>query len=583
MSSFMRIIPLLGAALVLVRPLTAQDTAIVIHPESAGLHLTPPELPHAVVEEAVRFYNAPTTTHLVGRVRLPAGNTWVGNVVIRNGPAVIGGRVEGTVLVLNGTVTLDSTARVTGDLIVIGGAVFGSSGPVAGSVRLYAEPLPYRLVGDTLVHAPDLARRFSLAARYIFGHGTSRSSLVLATGGTYNRVEGLPVVAGPTVDLTLRRGVTLRGSAMGVFRTARSISGECCDLGYNARAELRLGDRRPVSLTVRGFDLVTPVEDWGLHANEVGWEAFLVRRDYRDYYRDNGVGVRLGWQAEAPLALGVELRRERQATLSARDPWTLSRTGRPWRPNPPIDNGHYTSVTPSVTFDTRNDRSLPTSGWYLRASLDIVSSDDARPAAGFPATVRDSIALLGEYRFTRAFFDLRRYNRLSAQGRLNLRLVLGGWTGGDPLPLQKRLSIGGPEAFPGYDFRQGACNALATGGSFAGTKVAACDRVIVVQAEYRGHVSLRTRYNPDTGEGEGLGYVTRFLSGPDFVVFGDAGQAWLVGAGPGRVPSGQLPDLDSWQADLGLGVDWGGFGVYLAKAVTAGQSLRLTARLEHRF
>jgi hypothetical protein len=28
---------------------TAQDTAIVIHPESAGVHLAPPELPKVVV------------------------------------------------------------------------------------------------------------------------------------------------------------------------------------------------------------------------------------------------------------------------------------------------------------------------------------------------------------------------------------------------------------------------------------------------------------------------------------------------------------------------------------------------------
>jgi hypothetical protein len=583
MTSSMRILPLLGTALALTRPLAAQDTAIVIHPESAGFHITPPELAHAVVEEAVRFYNAPTTTHLVGRVRLPVGNTWLGNVAVRNGPALIGGRVDGTLLVLNGNVTLDSTAEITGDLMIVGGVLSGPRERVAGAIRVYAEPLPYRLVGDTLVHAPDLARRFSLAARYIFGSGTSRSSLVLATGGTYNRVEGLPIVAGPTLDLALRRGVALRLAAVGVFRTARSISGECCDLGYNARAELRLGDRRPVSLMLRGFDLVTPVEDWGLRANEVGWEAFLVRRDYRDYYRNSGVGARITWQAEAPLTFGLELRRERQGTLTARDPWTLSRTGRPWRPNPPVDNGHYTTVTPSLTLDTRNDRSQPTSGWYLRATFDIANSDDARPAAGFPVSVRDSTALLGSYRYTRAFFDLRRYNRLSAQGRLNLRLVLAGWTGGDPLPLQKRLSIGGPEPLPGYDFRQGACNALATSAVFAGTKVAACDRVIVVQAEYRGHVALRTRYDPETGEGGGLGYVTRFLSGPDFVVFGDAGQAWLVGAGPGRVPSGQLPNLDSWQADLGFGVDWGGFGMYVAKAVTAGQPVRLTARLEHRF
>jgi hypothetical protein len=30
-------------------------------------------------------------------------------------------------------------------------------------------------------------------------------------------------------------------------------------------------------------------------------------------------------------------------------------------------------------------------------------------------------------------------------------------------------------------------------------------------------------------------------------------------------------------------VDWGGFGVYIAKAVTTGERLRFTVRLDHRF
>ena len=579
----MRVIPVLCAALVALRPLVAQDTAIVIHPESVGLHFTPPALPGAVVSEAVRFYNAPTTARLAGRVRLPAGHLWQGDVAIRNGPAMVGGRVIGSLLVLNGNAVLDSTAAITGELLVIGGTVLGARDSVQGGVRAYTEPLPYRLIGDTLVHAPDLWRRLSLSARYVFGRGESRSSLMLATGGTYNRVEGLPIVAGPSVDVRLGSRVQLRGSAAGVFRTARSINRECCDLGYSVRAEIRVGDRRPVALALRAFDLVTPVEDWGLRANEVGWEAFFVRRDYRDYYRNNGTAARLTWQAEMPLSLAVELRHEHQTSVDARDPWSVSRTSLPWRPNPPIDAGNYVTIAPSLTLDTRNDRDQPSSGWFVRGIVDVSRSDDAHPAAGFPGTIRDSAALLGAYRFTRAFFDVRRYNRISAQGRLNLRLVLGGWLGGDPLPIHKRLSLGGPEPLPGYDFRQSACNAAASSGPFAGTSLAACDRVIAVQAEYRGHVSLRTRYNAEGGEGEGLGYLTRFLRGPDFVVFGDAGQGWLVGSGPGRLTSGRLPRLANWLADLGLGVDWGGFGLYVTKAVTVGQPLRITARLEHRF
>ena len=579
----MRLLLVTAAALCALRPLAAQDTAIVIHPESVGLHFTPPELPRSTVLAVVRSYNAPATTRLVGRASLPAGNAWRGDVAIRNGPALIGGRVEGSLLVINGNAVLDSSAAVTGSLTVVGGTIIGPRSGVAGEIHVYAEPLPYRLEGDTLVYAQDLLRRLSLSARYTFGNATSRSSLVLATSGTFNRVEGLPIVAGPTVDLALHRGLGFRGAAMGVFRTAHSISGECCDLGYHTRAELVFGNRRPIGLTLRAFDLVNPVEDWGLHANEVGWEAFLVRRDYRDYFRGSGVAARLGWRAEAPLDLSFEIRRERESTLRTRDPWTLSRTSISWRPNPPIDNGHYTSLMPAVTLDSRNNPDQPTSGWYLRGSLEFLMSDDVRPVPDFPGAVRDSAAMLGEYRSTRGFFDLRRYNKLSPQGRLNFRFVLAGWLGGDPLTVQRRLSIGGPEPFPGYEFRQGACNSLASTGGFAGTLVAACDRVVAVQTEYRGHINLSTNYNPETGQTGGLGYMTRFLRGPDFVVFGDAGQGWLVGRGPGRVPSGQLPRLSSWMADLGLGVDWGGFGVYVAKAVNAKQPLRLTARLEHRF
>src|SRR3989441_9152293 len=73
------------------------------------------------------------------------------------------------------------------------------------------------------------------------------------------------------------------------------------------------------------------------------------------------------------------------------------------------------------------------------------------------------------------------------------------------------------------------------------------------------------------------------LQGPDLVVFGDAGQAWLVGNGPGRLPSDRLPTSGSWLADLGLGVAWGGVGVYAATGVTAGAGLRLPPRLAPSF
>src|SRR5256885_8824452 len=43
-----------------------------------------------------------------------------------------------------------------------------------------------------------------------------------------------------------------------------------------------------------------------------------------------------------------------------------------------------------------------------------------------------------------------------------------------------------------------------------------------------------------------------------------------------RSPANRLPTIGSWLADLGLGMDWGGFGVYFAKAVTAGEDQEKT-------
>ena len=73
------------------------------------------------------------------------------------------------------------------------------------------------------------------------------------------------------------------------------------------------------------------------------------------------------------------------------------------------------------------------------------------------------------------------------------------------------------------------------------------------------------------------------MEGLDLVVFADAGQGWLVGTGPGHVPADRIPRFASWLVDAGLGADWSGFGIYLAKAVTTGERLRFLFRLDHRF
>lgn len=565
---------------------SAQDTAIVIHPESIGVDVEPRELPRSVADEAILFYNAPTTTRLVGRSRLPPGNEWRGDVAVRNGPVLVGGRIEGSLLVINGDAVLDRGAEITGDLLVIGGTVSKAAGAtIAGAVREYRGSLPYRASGDEIVFASGPRRWLpAVGTQKTWGTGDARSALTLASGGTFNRIEGLPVIFGPTVEWKVTEASRLRLDALGVFRSAGDLSDKRGDLGYMVRAELRSGDARAVGLGFRAYDVVAPVEDWGLRSAEVGWSAFLFQRDYRDYYLNKGAAGRLFIHPDRPLSVALEVRREWQTSVSARDPWTVFRNDQAWRPNPPIDEGHYTTVSGAVALDTRNDRGAPTAGWWVRFHVDNSRSKDVNPQAAVPVAVRRPIPTDGSYAFTRGFLDVRRYTRITPNGRVNLRLAGGGWLGGDPLPLQQRVSLGGPDPMTGYAFRESACNRDIIDPAFAGSLVTGCDRVLLAQVEYRGHISLHWSYNPSRAEDDRDQREAVFtLEGPDLVVFGDAGQAWLVGSGPGRLPSDRLPNLGSWLGDLGLGVDWGGFGFYVAKAVTEGAPLRFTLRLDHRF
>ena len=569
---------------------TVQDTTIVIHADSSSATLEARALPRVVSDEVIRFYNALGTTRLVGRTRLPRGNEWRGNVAVRSGPVLVAGRVQGSLVVINGDLLFDTGAEVTGDVIVVGGTVNDTAkARIGGEVRQYREPLLYRLrrEGDELVYAPNLRRRlFNPGAHVSWGDADSRSSLTIATGGTFNRIEGLPIVFGPLFDWKLQQNFRMRIDALGVFRSAGDLSDKRSDLGYMFRGELRSGDVRPVGVGVRGFDVVSPVEDWGLHNAEIGWSAFVFGRDYRDYFLNKGWAARVFAQPERQIALSLELRREWQTSVANQDPWTVFRNSDKWRTNPPIDEGHFTTIATGAALDTRNDPEEPTSGWLVRTTLEDSRSTDVVPHTGVPATVRDSIPNPSSYRFDRMFFDIRHYARISPSGRVNVRLVGGGWVGGDPLPLQRRLSLGGPDPMPGHPFRTSSCNNAFTDPVFTDARVAACDRVIAFQTEYRGHVKLNWSYNPwkdekpDREEGSSTFF---WLEGLDVVVFADAGQAWLVGNGPNRLPAARIPRFDNWLVDVGLGVDWGGFGVYMAKAVTTGEQLRLTVRLDHRF
>jgi len=566
--------------LALPRLLRAQDSVIVIDPDqpvgdSAVVRAGPPP---DVVAEVLAFYNDSSTTHMQGDVNLPAGSLFSGRLALFRGSLRIGGRVRGNVVVINATLYLLPGADVEGDLLVVGGRLIRSpESRHVGRERVLWDAVPVVRAADGTLVLRERRRPLSdlAAARASFQTGRVRTTLLLATGGTYNRIEGLPIVFGPTFELRPTRSTVARLDVRGLLRTAGEGSRLSSDFGYGVRAELRFPGGGAEG---RVYSEVSPFEEQPLSAAENGWSAFLLQRDYRDWFERRGGGGAAWVDPTRSLRFEVSLRRDGEYSLRATDPWSLLRNSDRWRRNPLSDDGHYFTTGLQLDLDTRNDRDVPSTGWLLRGRFEHSTSDDVAPIV-LPETVRPPITTGGGYAFDRLTLDLRRYSRLTPGLRVNGRVRADGWVGGDPLPIQRRVSLGGPDLLPGYASRDFTC---APPGFTDLSDPALCDRSITAQVEVRTRLSLNLGYRLRGGES---GTPGRFIGieEADLVFLADAGKAWLAGDGPGQVPSNRLPSFHEWVKDVGVGLDAGQIGAYLAKSLSQGEPVRFLVRLQRRF
>lgn len=544
----------------------------------------PQLLPASVRAEVVARWNSPVALRASERVEIEPGRDVAGDVAIEHGPLVVAGHINGSVLAVNSDVVLQPTARVDGDILVVGGGVQGrNEAEVRGAIRIYREPLLYRLEGAHMVAVraePISGEDEGWWRRMERRRTASWSDLRIAQAGAYNRVEGLPVSLGPTI-VGRRPWGSFRLDAAAVVRTSSSFDTHG-DVGHNVRAEVRLGRGRGIGVGGRLYNVVDPVERWQLSDLEVALASFLAHRDYRDYYQRHGGRGWVTFFANPDLSLTTAFGEERWGSRDVRDPFTLFHNQDAWRPNPSLDEGLFHIANATVRFDTRTDEDDPWSGWYITAD---VEGGRGTPSS-FAPTAPPRPAPTGAVSYTRGFIDARRYNHLWPDAQLNMRVVLGGWLNGDPLPLQRRLSVEGPGSLPGFDFRSGRAGPDV--GTCSGTAAvpglpAQCERIALGQLEYRG--DLHFDFDPGWKDWPRGRYRSSHTDA-QWVAFFDAGRGWRVGAPDDSMTysRGTLPPVSSFRTDVGLGLDLGFFGLYGAKSVsTPSQPANFFIRLRHRF
>lgn len=572
-------VPVLLALLMATTALPAQV------PDTARADKRDGVLPAEIAREIAALYNAPAALRATGPATIGVGQTVEGDVAILNGPLTIDGEVRGRVVVVNGNLLFGRGAHVSGDVIVVGGTMVGEErAQISGAVRWYPEMLRYHRDGERIVPDRDRAE-----VPEIFDWRLSpgdddqwRSRILIMSGGTYNRVEGLPVLIGPS--LRFQSDYTRMSlDVLGIMRSAQGFRWDGENLGHDVHARVRIGDTRGLSIGGRLMDVVRPVEAWELRDSEVGLASFLVRRDYRDYYNAHGASASLTLHATEATWVELEYSAERWRSRDARDPFSLFRRNTEWRANPEMDAGRYRIASMRFHVDSRNERTHPRTGWLIDAEVERGSSGATRLGAGHDAASvweelpEDRIVSTS---YTRGFLDLRRYNRVSPRGQLNVRAVVGGWLGGDDLPLQRRLSLGGAGSLPGYNFRRPVGDDVLTcGGATLEGSPALCERVLLGQVEYRGDLHFRWRGDRDWGVDVDWPAA--------WVLFLDTGRGWLIESNNDdgvRYGSGNLPPLRTFRVDIGGGLDLGWIGLFVAKSVTdAEQPANFFIRLRHRF
>ncbi|HWV56589.1 MAG TPA: hypothetical protein VNZ57_03880 [Longimicrobiales bacterium] len=539
----------------------------------------PPELPAAVANDVVTFFNRPETIRIWGNAHIPPGTSITGDVGLLGGSLRVSGQIRGRVVVINGDARLEAGSLVDGDLVVVGGTVTDLGGSaVTGLVEAHPQTLRYRRERDQIVYTP-LRSDPSLTAGRDLGFG--RLDFTLRSFGPYNRVEGLPIAAGPTLELG--RSNPTRLEALAVYRSTNGLRFVPREMGYRVRLEQAFGGYRAIRAGLLLYSEIAPIESWGLSTREASLATFVLHRDYRDYYERQGQGffVAIG-RPSSPTTFDIEYRNEKHHRVGPRSPWTLFGNNRPWRSQPSIDAGDFRSIAATFRYDASNATGDVSTGWSIQVNLErglggsLVNA--ARPDT-LPALEAAEGPFSEEVAFTSAFIDLRRYARLGPYSRMALRAVAAGSVDGDALPAQRQLTLGGEGTLPGYQPFSFDCGARSLTIELDGElwhPYYGCDRLLLFQFEYE------TRLPIASGAARQLGWPLDMVDSPAGVIFLNAGRAWTE---PDAL-NGRRRGQSDFSADFGVGIRIGPLGLYWARPLSGGSGaagvnffVRLSSRL----
>lgn len=375
--------------------------------------------------------NRTGTTVQQGSMTIEKEEVVQGPLVVLNGTSFVSGQVNGDLVVINGSASLQREALVTGDLLVVGGHIYTSSrATVQGQKRLTDERY---IVSRT--------RAGQLRLRY--DRPSAMKLSIQPDGWRFNRVRG------HDVDLSLRltpNRTVWYPSFTGTVAIPSVVNNHGY-LDFKAAIEEPLFEHRTLRLKFEGYKTTETNDNWHMPAFFNGLAAFFTQNDFFNYHLKRGITASAQQRIHEALTLGFAYHHDNYKNLGTNDPFTLFGGNRAFRPNPDIDTGDIRSFTWSAVLDTKHAENEG-NAWHMEAEIE-------RAVTSFG----------GDFKYTRYDVTVHRKNQWRGH-HFDLRGKIAG--SGAPLPLQKTYVLGAYSGLRGFgDFE------------FAG------DRLLVVNAEYR--------------------------------------------------------------------------------------------------
>lgn len=512
----------------------------------------PPEL----VPDLLAFVNDAATVRIEGDAVIPADRRVEGSLALVGGTFSLDGTVTGSVVVLNGNLTLGPGGRIDGDLVVVGGRIEGlEDGRVGGVAQLYGRALPLQRGEDG-----TLALRSRLPEErpglYLGG-----SRFTVRTGFGYNRVEGLPVVLGPIVRTAGDRPFQL--DALAIVRSESRLALD--QLGYQFRVAQSFGSKPMWTVGGTAFSEVRPIEDWNVSRLSQSLSTLIFHQDLSDYYATEGWSAFLEARGETtPVTARLSYLREDHSPTIPGDPFSFLDGDEPWRPMPLVASGEASMLRADLEVDRRNNPSNPSDGWYLDTSVTwgLEGSWSVPAWASAPAGPAGAPTPIST-RFSVGSLDLRRYIRIDPDSDVALRVFAGSSLNGETLPPQFQFALGGVGTLPATERFFVDCGARASDvypdeAAFRTSYTRyGCDGVALFDLYFREQFwfDLDLRGDGPAEEDDDWRLWPRVDLDVSWIAFLSAGRGWSYA--PGGVDSATL-------ANLGGGVSVGGFGVFVA-------------------